>query len=69
MECPKPYACSFIVKVWLEEPSKEPDQVTWRGYITHAHSGVKRYCQNLDEIKAFIVPYMQSMDTEPDAVG
>lgn len=52
---------SFIVKIWLEETAEETGQATWRGHITHVPSGERRYVQDLDEITAFIAPYLEQM--------
>ena len=52
---------SFIVKVWLEETAEEAGQALWRGHITHVPSGKRRYLKNLDEILAFIKPYLEGM--------
>ena len=51
----------FIVKVWLEEVTTDNARVTWRGHITHVPSGKRRYLKNLDDIQAFIVPYLVPM--------
>ena len=52
---------SFIVKVWVEEEDTENSGATWRGHITHVPSGDRRYLKNLDEIAAFIEPYLKAM--------
>ena len=51
----------FIVKIWLEETAKEAGRATWRGHITHVPSGRRRYLKGLDDITAFIVPYLSQM--------
>lgn len=56
---------SFIVKIWLEETVEEAKRVTWRGHITHVLSGKRRYLQDLDDIAAFITPYLKDMGGEP----
>ena len=55
---------SFIVKIWLEETVEETGRVMWRGYITHVPSGERRYLENLDDIAAFIIPYLEGMGVE-----
>ncbi len=55
---------SFIVKIWLEETVQESGRATWRGHITHVISGKRRYLQNLDDIGAFIAPYLEGMGGE-----
>lgn len=52
---------SFIVKIWLEETAEEVGQATWRGHITHVPSGERRYVQDMDEITAFITPYLERL--------
>lgn len=54
----------FIVKIWLEETAEESGQATWRGYITHVPSGRRRYLQTLDDILAFIVPYLEEIGVD-----
>lgn len=51
---------SFIIKMWLEEVSEESSRATWRGHITHVPSGARRYLQDLNEIIAFIMPYLET---------
>lgn len=51
----------FIVRIWLEETAAEAGRATWRGYVTHVPSGKQRYIHDLDEIGAFIAPYVESM--------
>jgi hypothetical protein len=52
---------SFIVKVWLEETAEEAGRAVWRGHITHVPSGERRYLKALDDITAFIAPYLEKM--------
>jgi hypothetical protein len=51
----------FIIKIWLEESAQEAGQATWRGHITHVPTGERRYLRRLDDILAFIIPYMKEM--------
>jgi hypothetical protein len=57
----EPVTHSFVVKIWLEETAADDGQAIWRGQITHVGSGVRRYVKDLEEIIAFIVPYLRSM--------
>ena len=59
---------SFIVKIWLEEPTDDNHKGKWRGHITHVPGGERRYLENLGEILAFIVPYLMSMGVRPDVL-
>ena len=52
---------SFIVKIWLEETAEEAGQAIWRGHITHVPSGERQYLTGLDEVVAFIAPYLEQM--------
>ena len=52
---------SFIIKLWIEKASERAGAAVWRGYITHVPSGERRYLENLDEITAFITPYLKAM--------
>lgn len=58
------YAQSFIIRIWLEETTEEAEQATWRGHITHVPSRKRHYFENLDEIKRFIAPYLESMNID-----
>ncbi len=55
----------FIVKIWLEETPAETGRAIWRGYITFVPSGEKRYLNDLDDITAFIMPYLERMGVRP----
>jgi hypothetical protein len=55
----------FIVKIWLEETAEEAGQATWRGHITHVPTGERRYLKDLDDIVAFIIPYLEGMGVKP----
>jgi len=52
---------SFIVKIWLEETAEEAGQAIWRGHITHVPGGQRRYVKDLDDISAFMAPYLQGI--------
>lgn len=52
---------SFIIKIWREEASITGNRVFWRGHITHVPDGKRRYLDDLDEIVAFIMPYLSMM--------
>jgi hypothetical protein len=57
---------SFITKIWLEESAVEAGQAVWRGTITHVPSGTRRHLQSLEDILAFIVPYLRDMGIQFD---
>ncbi len=52
---------SFIVKIWLEEPASASRYAVWRGHITHVPDGDHFYLQELDDLAAFVAPYVQHM--------
>lgn len=52
---------SFIVKIWLEETVEETNRALWRGHITHVPSHRRQYFQALEEITAFIEPYLEQL--------
>ncbi len=51
----------FIVRIWLEETAEEAGEAIWRGHITHVPSGERRYLTRLEDITAFIAPYLEKM--------
>lgn len=53
---------SFVIKMCAEE--EKGDRATWRGNITHVPSGVNRYFQSLEEMNAFLIPYLEEMGVE-----
>jgi hypothetical protein len=60
---------SFIIKVWLEETTEEAGETIWRGHITHVPSGERRYVQALDDVPAFIEPYLEAMGVRTTRCG
>ena len=48
---------SFVVRIWLEED----DRATWRGHITHVHSGKRQYVERLGDIVDFIALQVDGM--------
>jgi hypothetical protein len=54
-------ASAFIVRVWLEHREIEAAPVEWRGSIEHVASGRTKYLNDLDEIKRFINPFLETM--------
>ena len=49
---------SFVIKIWQEETLEIDGRSTWRGRITHVQDGEHSYLKYLDDIKAFITPYL-----------
>mgnify|MGYP006302750699 FL=1 len=50
---------SLVIRIWIEERVGEMGQPNWRGHITHIPSGEQRYFEDLDDIKAFILPHLR----------
>ena len=61
MDLPESEAVSFIVKIQLERAGHESGSTIWHGYITHVPSGERRYLKDLNDIIAFIVPYLKQL--------
>lgn len=57
-------ACSFIIKIWREEPDADGGPIGWRGHITHVPSGDRRHFEDLREVPRFIVPYLKAIGIE-----
>ncbi len=55
---------SFVIRIWLEETAEEAGQSLWRGHITHVTSEKRAYLKELDDIRAFVVPYLREMRVE-----
>ena len=53
---------SFIVKLWFEQSAEEPSRARWHGHVTHVPGGERRYLKELDDIVAFIEPYVRAAD-------
>ena len=54
---------SFIVKLWLKDEARRQEMSGWQGHITHVPSGARRYLKDLDDIVAFVKPYVGQSDT------
>lgn len=56
---------AFVVKIWLEEEPGPQNPPLWRGHITNAYTGERRYFQKLDAILEFIQFFLdKSLDQE-----
>lgn len=60
---------SFIVKIWLEEIADHTDRTKWRGHITHVPDGARRYLESVNDIPAFITPYLQAGQVKRKPLG
>lgn len=55
---------SFIVRVWLEDLSKDAGHSHWRGHITHVPTGEKRYLRELGDIARFVEHCITNCDDD-----
>lgn len=53
---------TFILRFWLEPKENKGGTPEWRGVIEHIITGENQYVKDLDEIAAFIWPYLKSMN-------
>ena len=58
---------SFVIKMWLEEINEGTRQATWRGRITHVSSNERKFIKDLQEIPAFIRPFLKDIGENFDA--
>lgn len=52
---------AFIIRIWREPREIEGALPEWRGVIESTHDNQRRYLKSLDEIIAFIAPYLDKM--------
>ena len=52
---------SFIVKIWLEETTREAGKARWRGSITHVPGGERQMVGTVAEIGNFVARYLTAM--------
>jgi hypothetical protein len=55
---------AFVIRIWLEEGNSAVSDGLWRGSITHAYRNEARYFQKLNDILAFIEPYLKMASNE-----
>ena len=55
----EPHESTFIVRIWAEVGDQRDPE--WRGHITHLPSARRKNIQNLEEIPAFIKPYVAGL--------
>lgn len=54
-------SCSFVVRLWAEEGSRERGSAALRGQITHVDSRRRASIQRLEDIGRFIAPYLEAL--------
>jgi hypothetical protein len=57
---------AFIVRIWLERREMKGADAVWRGVVEHIptdgqQQGERRYIRDLDEITAYITPFLEEM--------
>jgi len=55
------YAHVFVVRIWREPREIPGASPQWRGVIERMSGGERRYVKDVDEISAFIAPYLERM--------
>jgi hypothetical protein len=53
-----PKSHSFILRLWLEPREIEGASPNWRGVIEHVQTSESRYFCDLEEISAFVRPFL-----------
>ena len=61
MELFKEMTHTFILRIWIEPREIEGAAPEWRGMVEHVDSGKRKYLNDLDQIIAFIAPYLKEM--------
>lgn len=59
MSSPESTIHSFVIRIWAEEMAE--GGVLLRGHITHVPGGAKTYLKDLDDIRAFMRPYVKAI--------
>jgi hypothetical protein len=49
---------AFIIRIWKEETGQNEPLPVWRGHITHAYTGERRFFQELNSLLDFIKAYL-----------
>lgn len=52
---------TFVIRLWLEETALEAELPSWRGHVTHYPGETRRYVSDLDQVVAFVAPYLEAM--------
>ena len=56
---------TFIARFWLEPREIKDAKPIWRGVVEHVASGQRRYLEDLDEVKAFIIVHLEDTGSWP----
>jgi hypothetical protein len=52
---------TFIVRLWREPSDGDESLSQWRGVVENVQHGNRRYLKDLNELTAFISPYIEKM--------
>ena len=61
MESDVSRTCTFIVKFWIEEFDEEKNISKWRGHITNALNGERKYFEDKATVLNFVSPYLSAI--------
>jgi hypothetical protein len=61
MEFPDKTSHAFVIHVWLEEPARADSPALWRGSVTNVLDKRKIYFQDLNDLLAFLKPYIEQL--------
>ena len=56
----------FIVRLWRELREIEGARPVLRGTVEHVASGERRSIRNMDDVTAFVQPYIEAMDANTE---
>jgi hypothetical protein len=54
-------ARSFVLKLWIENTSRNNKEINWRGHITEVISRKGRHVKSLDEVTAYLISQLREM--------
>lgn len=58
----------FVIRIWQEPREIDDASSGWRGSIEALQDGRRRYFTRLEEVPAFLAPYVQAERTPPTAI-
>lgn len=57
---------AFIIRIWTEPGEAKDTEPIWRGVIEHVGSGARVYVNQLEQITAHLLPYIEAMGAKID---
>ena len=58
---------TFVIRLWLEPRDIKGAEPVWRGRIDHVENGSRIYVKSVDEIKAFLTSYLETIQVASGA--